>query len=152
MAYISHICPIIIQKKLLPCYDDYHIDVSLKLKLTIPSRLKGFSNLPVKQIQNEKEIEFSKVFSRPVFFAIFVGKFEKIVEIKTKRGLPIKAFTNHCINNLTCTNMIKTVAFAIEWIESKIGVKYEFTDLHILFDSDISNYASSSNNIIFCTD
>ena len=41
-------------KKLLPCYDDYNIDVSLKLKLTIPSKLKGFSDTPVKQIRKNQ--------------------------------------------------------------------------------------------------
>lgn len=111
---------------LLPCFDDPIVKSTFSVKLQIPSKLTGLSNMMVetsKIIDNEKELTFAQTPPMCVYLlAIFVGDFASI-EGETKNGLPVKMYGENGRQELL-KDFLKGAIFAVNWMEEKIGVKY----------------------------
>ena len=118
---------------LLPCFDYPIVKSTFSVKLQIPSKLTGLSNMPVetsKIIDNEKELTFAQTPPMCVYLlAIFVGDFASI-EGETKNGLPVKMYGENGRQELL-KDFLKGAIFAVNWMEEKIGVKYELPHLQL---------------------
>lgn len=127
-------------KKLLPCFDDPIVRSTFSVKLRIPQNLTGLSNMPIQNVLemgNEKEITFMK--TPPIccyLLCICVGLFD-FISGKTKNNLPVKYYAKEG-NSQYFGELLNVAIFAIEWMESKMGVNFELPHLQLISHSCIS--------------
>lgn len=125
---------------LLPCFDEPCVRSTFSVKIRIPSNLVGISNMPVETstiIENETEIKFLPTPPMCTYLlAIFVGDFG-FIEGLTKSGTPVRMHAEKSRENIL-EKHLKVAIFALEWMEEKMGVKYELPILQLLSHPGIS--------------
>lgn len=140
---------------LFPCYDEPFARSIFKVKLQIPSKFVGLSNMPIETVtttNNEKTITFLP--TPPIctyLLCICVGDFHSISG-QTKSGLPIEFYYKETeeeekkdeeeeeeeeVEKITKEEQLKVAIFTIEWMEAKFKVKFELPKLQLILLSCI---------------
>lgn len=121
-------------RQLLPCYDEPFVRSIFSVKLLIPSQLTALSNMPIKSINkldNENEVTF---FPTPAMssylLCICVGHFASIYG-STKGGIFVEYFTSPGREKYL-KKYLDVAIFSLDWLESKLHVKYELPHLQLI--------------------
>ena len=133
-------------RKLLPCFDEPCVRSTFSVKLLTPSYLTSISNMPIESI-NTKEIENEITFvkSPPMctyLLCLCIGSFSSIVG-STDSGTMVEYFTSTGRENYLY-RYLDVAIYALNWLESKFGVKYELPHLQLIslygFPGGMENY------------
>lgn len=121
-------------RQLLPCFDEPCIRSSYTVKIRIPSNLTGISNMPVQtqtMYDNDKLITFQPTPTMCSYLlCICIGPFS-FIEGVTKSGTPVKFYAETGKEN-SLNEYLKVAIFSLEWLESKLNVKYELPHLQLI--------------------
>lgn len=135
---------------LFPCYDEPFARSIFKVKLQIPSKLVGLSNMPIETVttsNNEKTITFLPTPPMCTYLlCICVGDFHSISG-QTKSGLPIEFYYKEENEEeeeeededekITKEEQLNVAIYTVEWMEAKFKVKYELPKLQLILLSSI---------------
>lgn len=125
---------------LLPCIYDPMVRSTFRIRLRIPIKYTGISNMPIEnenRIDDEKEITFETTPKLCAYLVnIYVCKLDYI-EGETVNGLPVKLYAEKG-HSKYLKDYLNAAVYSIEWIESKTTVKYNLPHLQLIKHSGIS--------------
>lgn len=106
----------------LPCFDDLSVRSTFSVKIKIPSKFVGLSNMPIETTEvngDEKEISFFRTPPMCTYLlAVFIGEFSSI-ESETKSGLCVKMYGENGRHEML-KKFLKAAVFAVEWMDKTV--------------------------------